>query len=63
MVKALRQRKWFSAGRRETLSAHKLSGVPATVSENIANSAFRSILAWLIGIAAIILRSSERLLS
>jgi protein-histidine pros-kinase len=32
----------------------QIVSVPATVSENIANSAFRSILAWLIGIAAII---------
>jgi Protein of unknown function (DUF3365)/TIR domain len=32
----------------------QIVSVPATVSEKIADSAFRSILAWLIGIAAII---------
>ena len=32
----------------------QIVSVPATVSEKIADGAFRSILAWLIGIAALI---------
>jgi protein-histidine pros-kinase len=32
----------------------QIVSVPATVSEKIADNAFRSILAWLIGIAALI---------